>query len=130
AVGLRILHRGARSVVAVGGVAAVGQHAQQRSADQAETEDADGARQLGGHEIQRSTSGRKRLGGVPKTGYGCGMVTADNQNDSEVEGYAEAVVHEDTGWKATALKRSALESIDDAELQLRELRAAGAAFGL
>ena len=58
------------------------------------------------------------------------MVTADNQNDSEVEGYAVAVVREDTGWKVTALKRSALDSLDDAELQLRELRAAGAAFGL
>ncbi|GAA4663278.1 tRNA adenosine deaminase-associated protein [Gordonia humi] len=48
----------------------------------------------------------------------------------DVDGFAVAVVREDGGWKVSALKSSALESLDDAELQLRELRAAGAVFGL
>ena len=48
----------------------------------------------------------------------------------DVEGFAVAVVREETGWKVTALRPSALDSLDDAELQLRELRAAGAVFGL
>ncbi|MBY4568966.1 tRNA adenosine deaminase [Gordonia sihwensis] len=48
----------------------------------------------------------------------------------EVEGFAVAVVREELGWKLTTLKPSALDSLDDAELQLRELRATGAVFGL
>ncbi|AUH70041.1 MULTISPECIES: tRNA adenosine deaminase-associated protein [Gordonia] len=48
----------------------------------------------------------------------------------EVEGFAVAVVREESGWKLTTLKPSALDSLDDAELQLRELRATGAVFGL
>ncbi|MFT3716311.1 MAG: tRNA adenosine deaminase-associated protein [Gordonia sp. (in: high G+C Gram-positive bacteria)] len=58
------------------------------------------------------------------------MVTADADTGSDVEGYAVAVVREDAGWKVSPLKRSALDSLEDAELQLRELRAAGAVFGL
>ena len=49
---------------------------------------------------------------------------------TDVDGFAVAVVREDGGWRVTALKPSALDSLDDAELQLRELRAAGALFGL
>ncbi|WP_161894215.1 tRNA adenosine deaminase-associated protein [Gordonia spumicola] len=49
---------------------------------------------------------------------------------TDVDGFAVAVVLSESGWKVTALKPSALDSLDDAELQLRELRAAGAVFGL
>ncbi|UQE75300.1 tRNA adenosine deaminase-associated protein [Gordonia sp. PP30] len=57
------------------------------------------------------------------------MGTAQAQ-DSEYDGYAVAVVREDTGWKVSVLAPSALDSLEDAELQLRELRASGAVFGL
>ncbi|WP_132992821.1 tRNA adenosine deaminase-associated protein [Gordonia zhaorongruii] len=49
---------------------------------------------------------------------------------TDVDGFAVAVVRDDSGWAVTALRPSALDSLDDAELQLRELRAAGAVFGL
>lgn len=59
------------------------------------------------------------------------MAAAENSgSDLEVDGYAVAVVREDTGWLVKPLKPSALDSLDDAELQLRELRASGASFGL
>lgn len=48
----------------------------------------------------------------------------------DVDGFAVAVVREETGWKVTELKPSALDSLDDAELQLRELRSASAIFGI
>lgn len=51
-------------------------------------------------------------------------------SETEFDGYAVAVVREDAGWKVTPLDSSALDSLDDAERQLRELRAAGAVFGL
>ncbi len=47
-----------------------------------------------------------------------------------MEGFAVAVVREDGSWKVTALKQSALLDLRDAERQLRELRSAGAVFGL
>ena len=59
------------------------------------------------------------------------MAKPGAQSDyDDVDGFAVAVVREETGWKVTALKPSALDGLDDAELQLRELRAAGAVFGL
>ncbi|GAA3947603.1 tRNA adenosine deaminase-associated protein [Gordonia caeni] len=59
------------------------------------------------------------------------MVTAETHaSDSEIEGYAVAVVREDSGWAVSALDASALDSLEDAESQLLELRAAGAVFGL
>lgn len=48
----------------------------------------------------------------------------------DVDGFAVAVVRDEGGWQLSPLKPSALDSLDDAELQLRELRAAGAMFGL
>ncbi|GAC58573.1 hypothetical protein GOHSU_43_00170 [Gordonia hirsuta DSM 44140 = NBRC 16056] len=49
---------------------------------------------------------------------------------SDIDGYAVAVVREETGWKVTPLSGGALDSLQEAEQQLRELRAAGAVFGL
>lgn len=57
------------------------------------------------------------------------MSTADAP-DAEFDGYAVAVVREESGWKVSSLAASALDALEDAELQLRELRAAGAVFGL
>ncbi|WP_026919501.1 tRNA adenosine deaminase-associated protein [Gordonia shandongensis] len=51
-------------------------------------------------------------------------------DDIDVDGFAVAVVREDTGWKVSALAPTALDDLSDAETQLRELRAAGAVFGL
>lgn len=48
----------------------------------------------------------------------------------DVDGFAVAAVRDDGGWRLSPLTPSALDSLDDAELQLRELRAAGAVFGL
>ncbi|GAC67701.1 hypothetical protein GS4_09_00150 [Gordonia soli NBRC 108243] len=48
----------------------------------------------------------------------------------DIDGFAVAVVREEAAWKVTALKASALTDLADAERQLRDLRAAGAVFGL
>ncbi|AFA75753.1 hypothetical protein GPOL_c47550 [Gordonia polyisoprenivorans VH2] len=64
-------------------------------------------------------------------GAGAG-VSGSNSNDvvDGVEGFAVAVVREDAAWKVTALKPDALTDLDAAERQLRDLRSAGAVFGL
>ncbi|MDL9937723.1 tRNA adenosine deaminase-associated protein [Gordonia sp. ABSL1-1] len=56
--------------------------------------------------------------------------TDTNPQEDDIDGFAVAVVREEGGWKVSAMKPSALTDLADAELQLRELRAAGAAFGL
>lgn len=61
---------------------------------------------------------------------GTGSADAAKSNDADVDGFAVAVVREETAWKVTALSPSALTDLADAERQLRELRAAGAVFGL
>ncbi|GAA3706826.1 tRNA adenosine deaminase-associated protein [Gordonia hankookensis] len=65
-------------------------------------------------------------------GAGAGVSGGSNKQDvtDEIEGFAVAVVRDDGAWKVSALKPSALLTLDDAERQLRELRAAGAVFGL
>ncbi|GAA1482402.1 tRNA adenosine deaminase-associated protein [Gordonia sinesedis] len=50
--------------------------------------------------------------------------------DDDVDGFAVAVVREDGAWQVTALDAAALTDLSDAERQLRELRSAGAVFGL
>lgn len=54
--------------------------------------------------------------------------TSDDYED--VEGFAVAVVHEDTTWKCTPLSAAALSSLSTAEDELRALRSTGAVFGL
>jgi putative tRNA adenosine deaminase-associated protein len=46
------------------------------------------------------------------------------------EGFGVAVVREDGKWRCSSLRRTALTSLTDAETELRELRSAGAVFGL
>ena len=58
------------------------------------------------------------------------MAASGNDSDGDLDGFAIAVVREEADWKVTALKPSALTDLADAERQLRDLRAAGAVFGL
>jgi len=46
------------------------------------------------------------------------------------DGFGVAVVREDGTWRCTAMRRDALTSLTAAETALRELRSAGAVFGL
>ena len=46
------------------------------------------------------------------------------------DGFGVAVVREDGKWRCSAMRRAALNSLTAAETELRELRSAGAVFGL
>lgn len=46
------------------------------------------------------------------------------------DGFGVAVVREDGKWRCTAMRTTALKSLKVAETELRELRSAGAVFGL
>src|SRR3954453_6177084 len=46
------------------------------------------------------------------------------------DGFGVAVVREEGKWRCTAMRRGALTSLAAAETELRELRSAGAVFGL
>ncbi len=54
--------------------------------------------------------------------------TSDEYDD--VEGFAVAVVHEESKWRCSPLSPAALTSLTAAENELRELRSTGAVFGL
>lgn len=58
------------------------------------------------------------------------MAASANDSEGDIDGFAVAVVREETSWKVTALESSALTNLENAERQLRDLRAAGAVFGL
>ena len=49
---------------------------------------------------------------------------------STPDGFGVAVVREDGKWRCTAMHHAALRSLTAAETELRELRSAGAVFGL
>ncbi|MEU6561795.1 tRNA adenosine deaminase-associated protein [Nocardia nova] len=55
---------------------------------------------------------------------------AASDDYDDVEGFAVAVVREDSTWKCTPLSAEALNSLSTAEDELRELRSTGAVFGL
>ena len=50
--------------------------------------------------------------------------------EAALDGFGVAVVREDGKWRCTAMRRAALTSLAAAETELRELRSAGAVFGL
>ncbi|HEY5853082.1 MAG TPA: tRNA adenosine deaminase-associated protein [Aldersonia sp.] len=50
--------------------------------------------------------------------------------DDDLEGFAIAVVREDGKWRCTTLTSAALNDLEAAETELRELRSSGAVFGL
>ena len=47
-----------------------------------------------------------------------------------LDGFAVAVVHENATWRCSPMSAKALTSLSAAETELRELRSAGAVFGL
>ena len=51
-------------------------------------------------------------------------------SSDELDGFAVAVVREEGKWTVTAMDNSSLSSLEDAENLLREMRSAGAVFGL
>lgn len=55
---------------------------------------------------------------------------AQNQAADLPDGFGVAVVREDGKWRCSALRSGALTNLTDAETELRELRSAGAVFGL
>ncbi|MDF0530470.1 tRNA adenosine deaminase-associated protein [Tsukamurella sp. 8F] len=58
------------------------------------------------------------------------MAAQTQQQDDDLGGYAVAVVRGETSWTVTSLDSRALTSLPAAEEALRELRAAGASFGI
>lgn len=59
-----------------------------------------------------------------------GTNTAASDDYDDVEGFAVAVVREDTTWRCSPLTTAALSSLSAAENELRALRSTGAVFGL
>jgi len=58
------------------------------------------------------------------------MVAQQANDDDELDGFAVAVVREEGRWRCTPMKPAALGSLAVAVTELKELRSAGAAFGL
>lgn len=56
--------------------------------------------------------------------------SARTDDFDDVEGFAVGVVREEGKWRCQALSGEALTTLRDAERELRELRSAGAVFGL
>ncbi|MCX4093817.1 tRNA adenosine deaminase-associated protein [Nocardia sp. alder85J] len=54
---------------------------------------------------------------------------ASDEND-DVDGFAVAVIREDSKWRCSPLSSAALLSLEAAENELRALRSTGAVFGL
>jgi putative tRNA adenosine deaminase-associated protein len=61
---------------------------------------------------------------------GAQRAQAQNQAADLPDGFGLAVVREDGKWRCSSLRRNALTSLAAAETELRELRSAGAVFGL
>jgi len=61
---------------------------------------------------------------------GAQRAQAQNQAAELPDGFGVAVVREDGKWRCSALRSGALTNLADAETELRELRSAGAVFGL
>ena len=61
---------------------------------------------------------------------GAQRAQAQNQAADLPEGFGVAVVREDGKWRCSPMRRAALTDLGAAETELRELRSAGAVFGL
>ena len=61
---------------------------------------------------------------------GAQSASAQNQAVEVPDGFGVAVVREDGKWRCAPMRRDALSSLSAAETELRELRSAGAVFGL
>lgn len=67
---------------------------------------------------------------VSVIGMGAQRAQAQNQAGELPDGFGVAVVREDGKWRCSPLGRGALNSLTSVETELRELRSAGAVFGL
>lgn len=56
--------------------------------------------------------------------------SAPGRPAEKLDGFGVAVVREDGKWRCTSMRAEALTSLSTAETELRELRSAGAVFGL
>lgn len=65
-----------------------------------------------------------------RTGREPGTTGSDSSAADTPDGFAVAVVRENATWRCTPMSPKALVSLSAAETELRELRAAGAVFGL
>ncbi|SEH59155.1 putative tRNA adenosine deaminase-associated protein [Mycolicibacterium rutilum] len=61
---------------------------------------------------------------------GAERASAKEQSADTLDGFGVAVVREDGKWRCAPLRRAALNSLTAAETELREIRSAGAVFGL
>ncbi|OHV03759.1 tRNA adenosine deaminase-associated protein [Mycobacterium talmoniae] len=61
---------------------------------------------------------------------GTQQTSAQGRSADMPDGFGVAVVREDGRWRCTAMRPKALTSLAAAETELRELRSAGAVFGL
>ncbi|MEW5810651.1 MAG: tRNA adenosine deaminase-associated protein [Actinomycetota bacterium] len=61
---------------------------------------------------------------------GAQRAQAQGRSVDEPDGFGVAVVREDGKWRCTAMRAAALTSLSAAETELRELRSAGAVFGI
>jgi putative tRNA adenosine deaminase-associated protein len=61
---------------------------------------------------------------------GAQRAQAQNQAAELPDGFGVAVVREDGKWRCSPLRKAALGNLGAAETELRELRSAGAVFGL
>ena len=61
---------------------------------------------------------------------GAQRASAREQSKDTPDGFGIAVVREDGKWRCAPMHRAALTSLIDAERELREIRSAGAVFGL
>ena len=61
---------------------------------------------------------------------GAQSAPAQGQAADMPDGFGVAVVREDGKWRCSAMRKAALNSLTAAETELRELRSAGAVFGL
>jgi putative tRNA adenosine deaminase-associated protein len=68
--------------------------------------------------------------GLPLAHMGAQSAPAQGQAADMPDGFGIAVVREDGKWRCSAMRRAALNSLAAAETELRELRSAGAVFGL
>lgn len=80
-----------------------------------------------GYIRDRWSSGRVRTSVVR---MGVQRAQAQQQVADLPDGFGVAVVREDGAWRCVPLKRTALVDLAAAETELRELRSAGAVFGL
>src|SRR6476661_3182637 len=61
---------------------------------------------------------------------GAQSAPAQGQAADMPDGFGVAVVREDGKWRCSSMRKAALNSLTAAETELRELRSAGAVFGL